>query len=246
MKSNSAILIICLFVYFLITAVPAVAQTMKNDFYRIQMGNLNSISGELSGSEYNLSITSGELSPGRYEGENYTVKAGFQYVPRSSPFSFSISDTKIDFGLLTPTNPVTRSTTLIVNSSSTQGYTVTSAQDHELMNPVNGAKIPDTTCDDGRCTQNLTSKWANVLTYGFGYRCEREKSTCVANDSSFAVKDYFKQFSDTSKDESASTVMSGGAGNNIKATILYKVNISSSQPAGKYSNAITFLATPNY
>ena len=222
------------------------AQTMENGLYRIQMGNLNAISGEVSGSEYNLNISSGQTTPGLFEGENYIVKSGFQYVPRTSPFTFSISNTNIDFGLLTPTNPVTRTTTIRVTSTNPAGYSVTAAEDHELMDAGTGATIPDTTCDDGRCTDTLASAWTGTLTYGFGYRCETRIGTCVENDSSFIPKDYFKSFSNSSKDESAVTIMSGGSGNGLEATILYKVNISSSQVAGTYSNAVTFLATPNY
>jgi len=219
---------------------------MENELYRIQMGNFNSIAGESSGSDYNLSITSGELAPGRYEGNNYTVRAGFQYVPRSSPFSFSISDTRIDFGLLSPTNPVTRSTTLNVRNSNPNGYSVSAAENHELMVPTTKAVIPDTTCDDGKCTEKTASGWNNTLTYGFGYRCDSENSICVENDSSFVAKDYFKQFSNSSKDENATTIMSGGTRRSKKAVVMYKVNISSSQVAGAYSNAVVFLATPNY
>jgi hypothetical protein len=224
----------------------ALAQTMENGLYRIQIGNLNSISGNLSGSDYNLSITSGQLAPGLFEGENFKVKSGFQYVPRTSPFSFTISSTKIDFGTLTPTNPVTRTTTLRVDSMNTQGYSVTGAQEHELMDENTGATIPDTTCDNGRCSETVASAWSNTLTFGFGYRCSRENITCVEGDESFVPENYFKQFPDSSKDESATTIMSGGTGRGQEATILYKVNISSSQPAGVYTNAITYLATPNY
>lgn len=238
--------VICLFAYLFISARPVSAQTMENGLYRIQMGNFNSIAGESSGSDYNLSITSGELAPGLYTGENFTVKAGFQYVPRSTPFSFTISSTKIDFGLLAPTNPVTRTTKLTINNTDALGYGVTAAENHELIVSTTGAVIPDTTCDDGRCTESIASKWTNTLTYGFGYRCDRENATCAEGDSSFVQEDYFKQFANSGKDESATTIMSGGQGRGQEATILYKVNISSSQPAGTYSNIVTYLATPNY
>src|SRR3989304_1751914 len=108
-------------IYNLSLAPSALAQgfngVMNNDLYRLQMGNLNSFSGESSGSNYNLSITSGETAPGLYSNTNYKVKAGFQYVPRGYPFSFTISNTLIDFGTLSPTNPVTRTTTLTISNS---------------------------------------------------------------------------------------------------------------------------------
>lgn len=236
---------ICLFVYLLIASQSS-AQTMTNDMYRIQMGNFNSISGESANDDYNISITSGETTPGLFEGKNYKVKSGFQYVPRSSPFSFAISNINIDFGLLTPTNPVIRSTILTVTNTELDGYNVSAAQNHELQVPTTGAKINDTTCDDGRCTDTIASEWMSTLTYGFGYRCEREILSCVEGDSSFLNSNYYKQFPDSSQDESAASVMTGGRGVNMNSTVLYKVNISSSQPPGTYSNTVTYLATPNY
>ena len=229
-----------------IFTVTAVAQTMTNEDYRIQMGNLNSIAGTSENENYKINITSGESVPGLFEGKNFKVKSGFQYVPRSSPFSFAISNTKIDFGLLAPTNPVTRTTILSVTNTDTAGYNVSVAENHELTAPTTGARINDTTCDNGQCTENSSAEWSNTLTYGLGYRCDREINTCVEGDISFINKDYFKQFPDSSKDESATTIMSGGTGSNIEATIMYKLNISSSQPAGTYSNVITYIATPNY
>ena len=236
------------FGFMLLASVHVVgAQTMENSMYRIQMGNLNSISGELSGSNYNLSITSGETSPGSYSGTNYIVSAGFQYVPRNILFSFYISNTLIDFGTLSPTNPVLRTTNLIINNSLAKSYKIMAAQDTQLMEKTTGAMIPDTTCDDGSCTQNLASKWNNNLTYGFGYRCDApQKTSCTVSENDFSNKTFYKQFANTSKKESAVTVMSGGRGIAQSATITYKVNIATSQSSGLYSNEISYIAVPSY
>lgn len=234
---------------FLILALVPItqAQTMENSMYKVQMGNLNSIAGESTGSEYTLNITSGETASGLYEGTNYKVKAGFQYVPRSTPFSLAISNMLIDFGTLSPTNPVSRTTVLTVNNSSAKGFKVTAAENHELMVLKTGARIPDTTCDDGKCTETTSSAWTNTLTYGFGYRCDGQNDkSCIPNNRSFVNKNSFMHFADSSRQESAATIMSGGTGKGLKATITYKVNISSSQPAGAYTNAITYLAIPTY
>ena len=246
MKRYLGLFVICIFAYLFIKAAPAVAQTMENGLYRVQVKNLNSVSDELKVSEYNLNDTSDQITSKPTESKNFKIKTGFDNYPHSSLFSFSISNMIIDFGTLSPTNPITRAITLTVNSANTQGFNITSTQNHELVNTSTKATIPDTSCDDGKCSENISSKWINTLTYGFGYRCERENSTCVANDSSFVPENYFKQFPNASKDEPTSFILSGGAENNLEATILYKVNISSSQPVRAYSNEITFLATPNY
>lgn len=229
--------------------------TMYNSLYKIRMGNLNSIAGESAGSGFNLNITSGETGVGLYSGTNYKVRAGFQYISSIIPFSFSISSLAIDFGSLSPTNAVTRSNTLTIDNQSAYGYRVTASENHQLLVPAIGALIPDTTCDAGTCDQTTASAWSSTLTYGFGYRCDSvsviyngvTSNGCVAGDLSFySNPDYFKQFSDNSKSETSQSVMSGTSGRNQQATITYKVNISSTQAAGIYSNAITYIATPTY
>ncbi len=231
------------------------AQVMSNGSFRIEMGNLNSIAGESSGSNYNLNITSGETASGLYSGTNYKVRAGFQYIPRGAPFSLSISNTLIDFGVLSPTNPVTRTTTLTISNTKASSYQVTASENHQLIVNQTGAIIPDTTCDNGNCNQTRAGEWSNTLTYGFGYRCDSvsiassgtSSPTCMTGDSSFSSnKNYFKQFSDASKKENSEVVVKGGKGKNQKATITYKVNIPSSQATGNYSNAVTYIATPNF
>lgn len=234
----------------------ALAQsTMYNDLYKIRMGNLNSIAGESSGSGFNLNITSGETGVGLYSGTNYKIRAGFQYINSIIPFSFSISSLAIDFGTLSPTNPVTRTNTLTIGNQSAYGYVVTASENHQLLVPASGALIPDTTCDAGGCSETTSAAWSSTLTYGFGYRCDSVSviyngaisNGCVAGDLNFYNNPtFYKQFSDNSKSETAQGVMSGTSGRNQQATITYKTNISSSQVAGTYTNAITYIATPTY
>jgi len=228
---------------------------MNNSFYRLQMGNLNSIAGETSGSEYNLSITSGETSPGLYSDTNVKVKAGFQYVPRGGVFSFSISNKLIDFGTLVPTNPVKRRITLTVSNTNAPGYQVVASENHQLKNDKNQAVIPDTTCDNGNCTQFLASDWESALTYGFGYRCDnvsvlsnnQKVDSCIIDDLTFSSNQKaHKQFADASKEETEVLIMKGERGRNQKTHITYKVNIPTSQPTGSYVNSVTYIATATF
>ena len=128
--------------YLILTTASAEAQTMSNDSYKLKMGNFNSISGESSGSGYKLSETSGGDIYGLYSGTNYKVKAGFQYVRVKIPFSFTISQNLIDFGTLTATNPVTRTTNLTVNSESAKGFTVIASENQPLIS--SSSIIPNT------------------------------------------------------------------------------------------------------
>ena len=96
-------------IYFLLSAKDLAAETMSNTNYILHLGTFNSVSGSVSNTNYKLNFTGGQTSPGLYTGTNYKVKAGFQNVrPSNIPFSFSISQSLIDFGILSATNPVTR------------------------------------------------------------------------------------------------------------------------------------------
>lgn len=252
-----SILIFSLFLlntkYKILNTVEA-QSTMYNDSYKVRMGNLNSISGE-SGGSYNINFTSGETGVGLYSGANYKVRAGFQYIKSIIPFSFTISDILVDFGTLSPTNPVTRTSTLTIGNQSANGYVVTVSENHQLLVPSSGALIPDTRCDGGTCTQTTAAAWTSSLTYGFGYRCDSVSviyngavsNGCVAGDTTFYDNPtFYKQFADDSNSETAQSIMSGTSGRNQQATVTYKLNISSTQAAGQYANSIIYIATPTY
>jgi hypothetical protein len=220
----------------------AYSQTMTNDDYILQMGNFNMAAGKPSGSGYAVSYTAGQTGPGLYTGTNYKVRAGFQYIYTLYPFSFSVSNTNIDFGTLTATNPVTRTNTLTVSNNSAYGYQVTASENHPLLAPAYGAIIPDTVCDSGPCTPSTSGPWTSTLTYGFGYRCDNVSATDCATG--FSDPTYYKPF-DASP--SAQVVMTGAnVGKNKQCQITYKVNISGTQAAGTYTNTIMYIATPTY
>lgn len=227
-----------------ILAQKASALTMSNDNYILQWGDINAGGGESTGASGKLTSTIGQTAPGLYTGTNYKVRAGFQYIHSTIRFAFSISETSIDFGSLSPTNPVTRTNTLTVSNNSSSGYTVTVSENHPLQSAGN-VSIPDTTCDNGLCTETTASPWTATLTYGFGYRCDNVLGTECVSD--FTDPTYYKQFPDASKNESEATVMSStSVARNKRSQITYKVNISGTQAAGTYSNGITYIATPTF
>lgn len=232
---------------FTFHASVAIAQTMSNDQYKLKWGNFNSISGQSSGSNYKLSETSGGDAYGLYSGTNYKVRTGFQYSKIKIPFSFTISQNLIDFGTLTATNPVTRTTNLTVNSESAKGFTVTASENRPLTSSTSA--IPDTSCDSGLCNSTIAAPWLGTLTYGFGYRCEDVSGTNCASGFSpdlgaAASSAYFKPFP---LSPNLATIMSstkGGKGK--KSQITYKVNVSASQPTGTYTNVVTYIASPGF
>ncbi|MDO8460853.1 MAG: hypothetical protein Q7S38_00245 [bacterium] len=221
----------------------ASASYMSGDNYILQLGTFGTAAGKPTGGDYKLGVTVGQTAPGLYTGTNYKVKAGFQYVYPAALFSFTISQTLIDFGIITPTNPVTRTNSLTISNRSANGYTVTASQTSPLKSSQ-GATIPDTTCDDGTCTQTTASAWTGTLTYGFGYRCDNQTGTDCATG--FTGSIFYKQFADSSNSENAQAVMSGATTGTKKSQITYKINISGTQAAGTYSNIITYIATPTF
>lgn len=231
--------------YFLFTIAPSGALTMSNENFILQMGNLNTAAGISKGEDYRLDQTVGQTAPGLYSGANYKVRAGFQYIHSITAFKFTISETLIDFGILSATNPVSRTNNLTVSSRSPHGYSVSTFENRPLLSPLTNALIPDTTCDNGSCSQSSPAVWTSILTYGFGYRCDNVNGNDC--ESSFSDKNAYKQFADSSREENPETLMSGkNSARGRETQITYKVNISGAQPAGLYSNVITYIAAPTF
>jgi len=230
--------------YLILYVASANAQTMSNADYIIQMGNLNSISGKPTGSGFKLSYTSGQTGPGLYSGINYKVRAGFQYISSIIPFRFSVTNNFIDFGIISPTTPVLRTSLLTISNGSAFGYQVTASQNHNLRANGSGDEIPPTACGDSgpSCSPTSAGPWTSILTYGFGYRCDNNAGTDC--DTQFADSTYYKPFVAS---PSAVVVMSGvTVGRNKVTQITYKLNISGAQSAGLYTNVINYIATPTF
>jgi len=243
MKAITVIMIITIISFLAVSSAKA---NMSSPDYILQMPNLNFAAGNVTDGANHLGFTGGQNMPGEYTSTGYKVLAGFWYLKTIIPFSFTISNQLIDFGSLTPGVPSTAQTILTVSNGSAGGYQVTAQENHPLMVYSTGAKILDTTGDDGSITESLAGVWAQNTTYGFGY-------TLYGNDvpspfpSAPPVSNFYKQFSDTSQNETPQIVMSSlNVGRHRTAVVTYKVNVSANQPAGRYQNVITYIATPTY
>lgn len=155
-------------------------------------------------------------------------------------YSFGISESLIDFGKIVPTNPLTRKNVVNLDSPAAR-YFLKTYEDHQLLSPKSGS-IADTTCDSGTCSEQTSSVWKNVLAFGFGFHCRNINGACGQE---FLSDDYFMQFADKSKNEPYNSLLSGASGKN-QLEITYKLNISSKQKPGAYSNNVTLLALPGY
>lgn len=180
-----------------------------------------------------------------YLGSNYKIQNGFEHSESSSPFNFFISSDLVEFGTLTPNNPITRTNTLSVLSTSTAGYSVYLFENHQLQSSENSIFIPDTTCDNGACTQTTSASWKQTTVYGFGYRCDNKAGADCSGG--FFNPSFFKQLPDSAKQEEWEHVMKGLPENKKKTSqITYKVNIANSQKPAKYVNTLTYIAVPNF
>lgn len=211
------------------------AQTMSNDYYMLQQKDINDkTSKKPAGQNYSNAIQS----------SNGIVISGFEGFDNDSPLVFSISQTLIDFGNLSPNNPVLRTNTLAVLTGSVYDYSVLSFENHELVSEK-GDFIPDTTCDNGSCNEVTAAPWSSPLTFGMGYRCDNLIGADCENG--FPDGAFYKQFADSSKSKTQQPVLSGiGSSREKKAQITYKVNISASQAQSIYSNVITYIAVPGF
>lgn len=206
---------------------------MSNDDYILQLDNLDIAPHTPPAGKNNAIETTSKLP-----------------VKKQLPFVFSISQTLIDYSTLSPTNPIKRSNELSVSKGSANGYSIIAFEDKELSGgtPLSGASsvfIPDTTCDNGQCSQISSGPWTNPLTYGFGYRCDNVKGMDCA--SGFSEPELYKQFANASMSETPQKIaISSDTESKKTIRITYKLNIPGTQPFALYSNTITFIAVPNF
>jgi len=230
-----------IFLFWNLSILPAAAANMSSSSYKVQWGNINLGSGRPTSTSYNLGITLGQNSPGLYSSTGYKVRAGFQYIHSVIPFSFAISSLGMDFGSLTPGTPATVSNVLTVRAGGAGGYQVLAYENHPLRNRQ-ATIIADTSCDNNDCNESQAGVWQLATTLGFGFNMSGDDTPADFTDSS-----YFRQFADNSAGEQAQTVMaSNSVTRQSQATVTYKINVAASQAAGRYENAIVFVAVPEY
>lgn len=222
---------------------------MTNGQFILQEGNLNSFAGSASNAQNKLTFGSKVIPNLTYSGTNYTITtsgsdtSGTGGTASSTPFSFSISNASIDFGKITPGEPLIRTTNLSVSTGDASGFVVFVSENEPLSNS-SGATIPDTTCDTGNCSEGIAGTWASPLTYGFGYRCDNINGiSCMQ---SFNNLGYFKSFPNAAMNENSQYVMQAEANTSpYTSQITYKLNIPGTQSPGVYQNTTQYIALPS-
>lgn len=221
------------------------ADNLRGTNYRIDMGTINMTGGEKSSSSYRLTDTVGQTFQGLFEKNGYRIRAGFQYIHNILPsFRFSLSNINIDFGVVTPQVPQTATNTLTVITGAAYGYQIQAFELTALKDTSNNNTIPDTLCDAATtCTHEDANVWTDTTRYGFGYNMSGED----VNTNDFVNSTYYRAFANAEEAESPVAVMSSsGIATNSSAIATYKINISSTQPAGRYHTIVKYLAIPSF
>lgn len=174
-------------------------------------------------------------------GNGFTAIMGHGQNSDVKPFTFSISDSNINFGEIKPGEPLTRTQTITLTTGSANGFQVVGFEDNPLRS-ANKYEIPNTNCDNGNCTNILSDIWSLPLTYGFGYRCENVAGTpCLAGIN----KTTYKRFSNLEAEELPSLILFSLTKTRSEAIIEYKVNIPGNQPEEGYTTTVNLLAVPS-
>lgn len=216
------------------------AQEMSSENFKVQGGNFNMTSGEKSSANFKLSDIVGQTAAGQFSSKGYYLQAGFQNSALGSIFSFTISPTIIDFGLLKPDAPVEKSLHLTIVNGDVLGYRV-SVSENQSLSTAAQAEIADTLCDadnEKPCSIGKSAKWIDTKTYGLGYHVFAKTAP-----QDFADDNFFRPFPALSRNEPPRVILESQS-KNIKdsALMTVKVNIGPNQPVGNYRNIISFTA----
>lgn len=240
----------------LATFSPVLADFLYSPNYQIEAPNVNIGSTRFTSPTTGTKISStlGQTAAEQFSSAGYLVRAGFQYIYSIAPFSFTISNTSIPFGSLTPGTPVTATTNLTVGFSSANGYQVTARED-DTLKTLTGTPIADTVCDAGTpCTITSANTWSSTSTYGFGYNMS---SGSYPNDipADFTAVSKYRPFANLALSHNPVTVMSASNTTSPahlyrssirQSTVTFKVNVSATQTAGTYTTVVRFTATSLY
>jgi len=254
-----------------VIATSVFAVNMESGQYRIQFGTIDIGGGKMTDTDnntYTLTSSIGQAAAKEFASNGYIVKAGFQYVYSRIPFTFSVSNTRVDLGTLLPQTPSTGQLTLKVSFGGAGQYLVTTRADQSLTRISGTDTIPFTSCNGGvlqTCTITSAKPWTSNTTYGWGYSMSGQD---IASD--FVDNTYFRPFANAALGETPAVIMQSvnvtanltptpnptytpapslaGTPRNTthQSVITMKTNISGIQPAGSYYSVIRFLATPSF
>lgn len=158
----------------------------------------------------------------------------------------SVTNTSVDFGDI-GTAFTHGCQDLAIGTNASNGYGVTSQENSWLWSA--GNTIIDTGCDGGAeaCTESAGGTWTVSTNEGFGHACD-DITGAVCN-TEYASLDHYRRFANISETETPEMLIGNIATPTTvteKSRVEYKISIDTLQPAGTYTNIITYIATPNF
>lgn len=150
--------------------------------------------------------------------------------------------TTVPFESMTPNNFKKGCQLLTVNTNAGDGFIITSQETDQLTNS-GGQTIPDTTCDNGSCTEITADAWVTATAnHGLGHTCFG--LSCVA---AYSSGTNYRQFASIADAETAQTMMSSSTPvTNATSTVVYQLSVPVSQASGDYTNTVVYIATAQF
>lgn len=212
---------IILFLLLFLFKTPSYASSMSNDVYKISQDQPDEPVQTIAKDKKEQQPTS-------------------QTTFLSSLFEIKSSSDFIDYGQLYPTEPIIRNLTLSALSKWPYGFYLTTHQNYPLKSSAN--TIPNTSCDNGSCTQSLAAGWNSILTYGFGYQCRPINGVTCAHQNK---DNSFLSFANKNEGQTPEPFFSSNTTKEaVKATAILKINTPKSQSKEIYQNTLYFVAIP--
>jgi len=157
--------------------------------------------------------------------------------------AMSSGGTKVPFGTINANTFYQGCHDLLVSTNAGGGYSLAAQQNHQLQT-AGGVTLPDTTCNNGTCTATTAAAWSTATINGFGHTCRNQiGSDCV---SAYGNGLYFRQFADMSAGEAPQSIMASTTPAIATSRVKYRLNRSAAQPAGTYTNLVSYSLTGTY
>lgn len=227
--TTGTFLTILLFIYILLLLSPqkALAEVMEDGRYKLQLEE----------------VSDSDPTPTVSKKESFTLPSPTPTPPPVRAYGQSeivVSDDFVQFGSLSPTNPVLRQLKFSLFSPYAP-FALYQQMNHELQNDP-GNTIPATSCDNGSCTTTQASLWKNTLTYGLGVRCENTVGTICPDD--FIEHNTFRPLGVTASN-TASVIATGATADRNTFVLSYKLIVPGTQAPGNYQASLIYILVPS-
>ncbi len=219
--------IIYFFIFFA-AILPLACQGMNSENYKIDADVIGDGGQTGTSGNYKLTDTIGEEVIGIGESANYKSKAGFWHMVATT-ISLVVDSNTVNLGTVTPGTPITGESALTVTTDAWGGYELYVNQNHSMTHTDATTTIPEYSC-----AISSPCLWSGT---GLGFTVKSGTEVDAKWGSSPNYK--YAYFPNTStKFHETSQYISGGN----ETAIEYKLDVSSSQKSGDYSNIITYVA----